>query len=105
MAEFDPVMHEHLRRMSNSDHCFGRNMQNEFLYLFSQRVLKEFVANIVKAKYYSLMLDCTPNIIQVAVELEFKCSEILKYKVGLQSTEAANFAFAEGRQMSKAGVV
>jgi len=30
--------------MSNSeihDHCFNKNMQNEFLYLISQKVLKE----------------------------------------------------------------
>lgn len=65
LAKFDPVLHEHLRRINNSeihDHYLGKNMQDEFLLLISQRVLKEIVASIVKSKYYSVMLDCTPDI-------------------------------------------
>ena len=68
---------------------------NFYRYLISQRMFKELVANIVKAKYYSVALGCTPDISQVAVGLEFKWSEISKYKVHvrLRSTEATNFAY------------
>ena len=37
-------------------------MQNEFIQLISNHVLKEILASVTKSKYYSVILDCTPDV-------------------------------------------
>lgn len=44
------------------DHYFGKNIQNEFIQLISDEILKNIVSSIKKSKYYSVILDCTPDI-------------------------------------------
>ena len=57
VAKFDPVLQEHVRRISNDeihDHYLGKRMQNEFIQLISNHVLKEILASFTKSKYYSI---------------------------------------------------
>ena len=37
-------------------------MQNEFIQLISNHVLKEILESVTKSKYYSVILDFTPDV-------------------------------------------
>nr|XP_022921170.1 uncharacterized protein LOC111429479 [Onthophagus taurus] len=65
MATFDPVMQEHLGRIRSSeihDHYLGANNQNELIKLLSEKVKEKIVSDIKSAKYFSVLLDCTPDL-------------------------------------------
>jgi hypothetical protein len=65
LGKFDPVMTEHLRRVMHKEtnhHYFSKNIQNEVIHLLSNEVRGQIVSKIKKAKYFSVILDCTPDI-------------------------------------------
>lgn len=64
IAEFDPIMEEHLRRIRSKeihDHYLGPRVQNELINLMALEVKRAIVAAAKKSKYYAVMLDCTPD--------------------------------------------
>ncbi|XP_071057042.1 uncharacterized protein [Onthophagus taurus] len=81
MATFDPVMQEHLRRIRSSeihDHYLGANIQNELIKLLSEKVKEKIVSDIKAAKYFSVLLDCTPDLShqeQLSLEIRFVKTE------------------------------
>lgn len=64
MAIFDPVMTEHLRRIQNKEtrvHYLSNTIQNEIIALLGDKILEEIVRRVKKAKYFSIIMDCTPD--------------------------------------------
>nr|XP_047139223.1 zinc finger MYM-type protein 1-like [Hydra vulgaris] len=65
LAKFDPVMQKHLAlaiKGDTSNHYCGKNIQNELIDLMSQKVNDEIINRVLKAVYYSIIADCTPDI-------------------------------------------
>lgn len=65
IATFDNPMAEHLRRIQNKEihqHYLGPRIQTELIHLIGNKIRSEIVARILKAKYYTIMLDTTPDI-------------------------------------------
>ena len=77
VAKFDPVMKEHVRRIKSKEthaHHLGKDMQNEFINLLATKVRAEILSRLVSAKYYSIIIDSTPELShqdQLSIVLRF----------------------------------
>lgn len=64
-AKFDVVMAEHVRRVSSEEtqvHYLSKRVQNEFISLLSSKIQDHILNKLSKATYYSIILDCTPDV-------------------------------------------
>lgn len=64
VAKFDPAMQEHVRRIRNKEthaHYLGPQIQNEIISIMATNVKNAIVNNTKRAKYFSVLLDCTPD--------------------------------------------
>ncbi|CAH2293088.1 zinc finger MYM-type 1-like [Pelobates cultripes] len=65
MATFDSVMQSHLKKIQNSEihqHYLGKDIQNELIGLISKEIQRRILRLLKDAKYFSIILDCTPDI-------------------------------------------
>ncbi|XP_004205865.3 uncharacterized protein LOC101239811 [Hydra vulgaris] len=65
LGKFDPVMQDHIQKIINKDihdHYLGKTIQDEVIDTIGQAVLQEIIARIKSAKYFAVILDCTPDI-------------------------------------------
>ena len=65
LAEFDPIIQEHVHRITNDEihfHYLGSRIQNEIILLLASTIKSELVRKIKQAKYFLVILDCTPDI-------------------------------------------
>ena len=80
-AQFDPVLCEHIRRIRSNeihDHYLGKDMQNEFIQLLSNAVVQKITDIIISPKYYSVILDCTPDVSHVEqLTVILRCVQIV----------------------------
>ncbi|XP_001943532.2 zinc finger MYM-type protein 1-like [Acyrthosiphon pisum] len=64
IAIFDNPMAEHLRKIKNKEihqHYLGPRIQTELIHLIGNKIRTEIVTRIKAAKYYTIMLDATPD--------------------------------------------
>ncbi|XP_065642994.1 zinc finger MYM-type protein 1-like [Hydra vulgaris] len=68
---------EHLRKNKShevSDHYLGKNIQNQIIQLLGSEIKKSIISNRQNAKYYSIIMDCTTDVIhqeQLTLVLRF----------------------------------
>ncbi|XP_065664761.1 zinc finger MYM-type protein 1-like [Hydra vulgaris] len=58
-------MKEHIRRIKSKEiysHYLGKNIQNEIIQILSKAVKEKIVVDLKASKYYSIFVDCIPDI-------------------------------------------
>ncbi|XP_031329236.1 uncharacterized protein LOC116160227 [Photinus pyralis] len=64
IGTFDDPMKEHLRRIRDEEtrvHYLGSDIQNELIGLLGEATKNKILDEVRIAKYYSVILDCTPD--------------------------------------------
>lgn len=68
LSKFDQVISDHLKKVGQSRNTskravlyVGPRIQNELINIMATAVKNKIVCEIKKAKYYSIILDCTPD--------------------------------------------
>ncbi|XP_069077657.1 zinc finger MYM-type protein 1-like [Pleurodeles waltl] len=66
LAKYDPVAKQHLHRVQRTDgyivSYLSPQSQNEFISLLGDHIRTVIFQNIIKAKYFAIMFDSTPDI-------------------------------------------
>ncbi|XP_045898642.1 zinc finger MYM-type protein 1-like, partial [Micropterus dolomieu] len=66
MAKFDPIMKQHVGRVESGagshTHYLGKRIQNELIDSISTKILEKILEEIKTSKYFSIILDCTPDL-------------------------------------------
>lgn len=69
LAMFDPIMNEHLRKIKSDvnrhTHYLGKNIQNEMIQTLANAINADILSSVHTAKYFSIILDCTPDVSHV----------------------------------------
>ncbi len=69
LSRYDNVLHDHLKKVKDSQdkhqrlqvHYLSKDIQNEFIECCAKRLLDEILSQIRVSKYYSIIVDATPD--------------------------------------------
>ncbi|XP_012562182.2 zinc finger MYM-type protein 1-like [Hydra vulgaris] len=90
LAIFDPLMNEHLRKISNKElhtHYLGKDIQNELIQLLGNAIKKEIIQTANAMKYFSIVLDGTPDcshVEQMTIIIRFVKVDSLKKEFSIK---------------------
>ena len=65
LGKYNVIMAEHIRKIKSNeihDHYLGKTIQNELISLLGSEIKNDIIERAKQAKYFSLILDCTPDI-------------------------------------------
>lgn len=88
LAEFDPVMSEHVRRAETkeiADHYLGKTIQNELITLIGDKTVEAIIQRVKQSHYYSVIMDSIMDK-QLSVTLRF-----VKCQIGTITTVGEHF--------------
>jgi len=64
LGKFDPIIIEHLQHIKNKEthiHYLGHDIQNDLIEVMAKEVQKTIIQTVKLAKYYAIIMDCTPD--------------------------------------------